>query len=165
MRFKLFAAALAVVISAAALSGCGVSASSTIETTAAPTGGAGLTNYEVEAYLFKAAPDSSLVVSTICDDGSYSLDFFLKSDKGEWEYNYDDYALSVKNACKKFSDEYSVKAGIFSIHFFSDDDSSIYWLSLDGGETGTLNETIAPSYEREQEMTFDELVDYYSKKK
>lgn len=165
MKFKLIAAALVATISAAVLSGCDGSASSAIESTAAPTGAAGLTNYEVERYFYMKVPDSSLVVSSIRDDGSYSLDFSLASNKAEWEYNYDEFALAVQNACKKFSDEYAAKAGIFSICFFTDDDSSIYWLSLDGGKTGTLNETIAPSYKREQEMTFEELVDYYSKKK
>jgi hypothetical protein len=145
--------------------GCSGSASPSDVVASDPTGAAGLTNYEVEMYFYKEVPDSSLVVSSIRDDGSYSLDFSLASDKSEWEYNYDEYALAVQNACKKFSDEYDVKAGIFSIHFFSGDDSSIYWLSLDDGKTGTLNETLAPSYKREQKMTFDELVEYYSAKK
>ena len=145
--------------------GCSGSTSSSDVKASDPTGAAGLTNYEVEMYFYKEVPDSSLVVSSIRDDGSYSLDFSLTSDKSEWEYNYDEYALAVQSACKKFSDEYDVKAGIFSIHFFSGDDSSIYWLSLDGGKTGTLNETLAPSYKREQKMTFDELVEYYSAKK
>lgn len=161
MRSKVLAAALAVAISASVLSGCGGSVSSSIETTAAPTGGAGLTAKEAEQYFYKTLPDARSINCSIRKDGTYSVTCSLCDEKSETKDNYDDFAISVKNACDDFSKTYSTKADIFTIFFFLDDGGRIYWQSLDG-VNGTLYEEYGDYYNHEEKYSFSELVDFYS---
>ena len=161
MKFKLIAAALVATISAAVLSGCGGSASSAIESTAAPTGAAGFTAKEAEQYFYKTIPDARSVNCSIRNDGTYSVTCSLCDEKSETKDNYDDFAISVKNACESFSKVYSAEAKIFTIFFFLDDGGRIYWQSLDG-INGTLYEEYGDYYNHEEKYSFSELVDFYS---
>lgn len=133
-------------------------------TAAMATGNGGLSTSFVESYFYKNVSDLSYTHGMIVKDGSYSLDFSLSDDKSEQEDNYDDFALSVKNACNAFEKTYEAKARIFSIWFFKDDNSHIYWLSTDGGENGTLYEKNGNYYSNETSMSFDELLKHYAAK-
>lgn len=129
------------------------------------TGKGGLTASSVESFFEKNVPDAKYVLCHIRDNGDYSLDFTLSNTKSEWETNYDEFALSVKKACDDFEKTYSAKANIFSIWFFLEDNSHIYWLSTDGGENGKLCEKFGNSYDNETTMSFDDLVKHYAAKR
>lgn len=154
----------AMAISSSGCSGSHTSNKSRIEaTTAEPTGDAGLTADEAERFFSQHVPDARFVHCSIIK-GSYSVDFTLSDEKSEWTTNYDDFALSIKDACALFSKEYSVEPQIFDIMFFSDGDGGhIDWMSTDGGKTGVLTEQYFKNQKTEKTLSFDELVDYYGK--
>lgn len=133
-------------------------------TTVSPTGNGGITANFVETFLQNRIPDAKKVSCAIYSNGDYWVDFTLSDEKSEWETNYDEFALSVKKACDDFEKTYSVKANIFSIIYFFEESSRIYWLSMDGGETGILYEKHGNFYKNETAMSFNELVNHYAVK-
>lgn len=136
-----------------------------VETTAEPTGKSGLTKNDVEMFFSEHVPDASSISCHINDSGIYTLDFSLSSDRSELVTNYDEFALSIKDACALFSKTYSAEAKIFTILFFNEGDVHIYWMSFDGGKSGTLTEQYSEKNKTEKTLTFDQLVDYYAQQK
>ena len=128
----------------------------TDEVTVDSTGKFGVTVDEIETYFRERVPDARFINCQLSEDSEYSLDFVLSDDKSEWISNYSKFALSIKNAYESLSEKCSVKVQSFYIVFFAGGNSSISWISSNGGEWGIYyDDTIGTA--KKTRVTFSEL--------